>query len=66
MQASLIQHAVETICNKGCRQVRADILALEQGRGPDETSGLEARERAAVLQELKSIMAVYGDECRID
>lgn len=66
MKFSTIQHAVEAICDKGCRQVRADILTLEQGRNPLETVDLGAPERAEVLRELKSIMAVYGDQCRIE
>jgi hypothetical protein len=56
---------IEALCCKGCRQVRADISALESGADVAETVGLSVAERARVLSELKQIMAVYGDACRV-
>ncbi len=61
-----VEHSVERLCHKGCRQVWRDIDALERGDELPETIGLNAEERAAVIQELKAIMAVYGDRCSID
>jgi hypothetical protein len=57
---------VETICLKGCRQVRRDIALLESGAEIPEAGGLAPDERRLLLRELKQIMAVYGDSCRID
>lgn len=57
---------VETICIKGCRQVRRDIALLESGAEIPEVGGLAPEERRLLLLELKQIMAVYGDSCRID
>jgi para-aminobenzoate synthetase component 1 len=57
---------VEAICNKGCLAVREDIAMLESGQLPPETEGLSDISRERVLNELKSIMAAYGDACRVD
>ena len=60
-----IQEAVERICAKGCRAVRKDIVTLERGEPVPEVWKLNPEERREVLAELKKIMAVYGDECRM-
>ena len=60
-----VEGCVEAICNKGCQSVRADIRTLEQGGGVKELQEAPEPVRQAVLQELKHIMAVYGDSCRI-
>jgi hypothetical protein len=65
-KSSPVEHAIEVLCHKGCRQVWREILALERGERLPETEGLSAKEQRLVLQELKSIMAVYGDRCSID
>lgn len=62
---SSLEARLETLCAKGCRQVRRDILALEAGAELPETQGLTSDERAWLLAELKQIMAVYGDSCRL-
>ncbi len=61
-----IEECVEIICSKGCQSVRSDILMLEDGQSLPETEGLSAEECLILIKELKSIMAVYGDSCRID
>ena len=61
-----VAQCVEILCHKGCRQVWYDIAALEQGATLPETQGLSASERAAVLAELKAVMAVYGNRCSSD
>ena len=61
-----LESRVESLCQQGCRQVRQSIAALEQGGNPPETWGLTSDERRRLLAELKSIMAVYGETCRID
>jgi hypothetical protein len=66
LQNPVLEVRVEVICERGCRLVRAAIDTLEQGQDLPETEDLSAAERAWVLAELKSIMAVYGDSCRVD
>ncbi|OOZ34321.1 hypothetical protein [Solemya velesiana gill symbiont] len=65
MQRTKIDACVEAICNKGCQEVRQDISLLEQGDNPPELKNFTNEERMKVLTELKTIMAVYGDTCRI-
>jgi len=60
-----IEACIEVLCQKGCLAVRADIRALEQGQVLPETAGLSREATRFVLKELKAIMAVYGDTCRI-
>jgi hypothetical protein len=66
LQNPVLEVRVEVICERGCRLVREAIDTLEQGQELPETADLSAAERAWVLAELKSIMAVYGDSCRVD
>jgi hypothetical protein len=61
-----VEARVEAVCLKGCRQVRRDIALLESGAEIPEAQGLAPDERRLLLAELKQIMAVYGDTCRID
>lgn len=57
---TLVEASVERICDKGCRRVWEDIAALERDESLPEVQGLSSAQRAAVLAELKAIMAVYG------
>jgi hypothetical protein len=54
-----VQQCVEALCIRGCDAVRVVIRALEDGLPVTQTNGLDPQERAAVLAELKAIMAVY-------
>jgi hypothetical protein len=65
-QQPLLEVRVETICERGCRRVWDAIGTLEQGRDLPETADLSSAERAWVLTELKTVMAVYGERCRVD
>ncbi len=56
---------LEALCRKGCSQVRQDIAALEAGAQLPKTAGLSDEELRLLLGELKQIMAVYGDACRL-
>ncbi len=56
-----IAHCVETLCQRGCKEVSRLILALERNEPVAEADGLPAAERQAVLDELKAIMAVYDE-----
>nr|WP_207280900.1 hypothetical protein [Thiocystis violacea] len=66
MDESPVEARLEILCGKGCQQVRRDIAALESGAELPETRGLTPAERHRLLAELKQIMAVYGDACRLD
>ena len=61
-----VEHCVEALCQKGCRQVWGDIEALESGRSLPETDGMTPSEVAAVLHELKHVMAVYEGTCSVN
>ncbi|WP_295578518.1 hypothetical protein [uncultured Lamprocystis sp.] len=63
---SPLDAVIEALCRQGCRQVRSSMARLEQGEDLPETSGLTATARLEVLAELRAIMAVYGETCRID
>ena len=65
MRSKYIDECVERLCQKGCRSVREDILLLERGVVLPELSALDDLARQAVLKELRSIMAVYGDSCPV-
>jgi hypothetical protein len=60
-----VERAVEQLCAKGCQAVWGFIRSLEGGESLPETAGLDAVEIAAVLHELKAIMAVYSDNCPV-
>ena len=62
----LLEVRVESICERGCRQVWEAIDLLEQDGDLPETQDLNPTERARVLAELKSVMSVYGQRCRLD
>lgn len=58
-----LEARLEALCEKGCRQVRQDIDALERGEDLPETRDLGGEERGWLLRELKQVMAVYADRC---
>nr|VFJ92603.1 MAG: hypothetical protein BECKLFY1418B_GA0070995_103718 [Candidatus Kentron sp. LFY]VFJ98468.1 MAG: hypothetical protein BECKLFY1418A_GA0070994_10841 [Candidatus Kentron sp. LFY] len=58
---SAIDECVELLCQQGCRSVLGKITALERGEHIPETTSLGEEGRAAVFEELKSIMSVYGN-----
>ena len=60
-----VEQCVEVLCEKGCSSVREDIEKLEAGVDLPETQELSREELSKVVEELKSIMAVYGDSCRV-
>jgi hypothetical protein len=59
----LLEARLETLCQKGCRQVWGDIAALERGDPLPQTQDLTPGEVRWLLAELKQVMAVYGDRC---
>ena len=66
MTSKQIDQGVERICQKGCQAVREDIRLLEQGVILPELRDLDESVHHQVLQELRAIMAVYGDVCPAD
>lgn len=65
MAKTSVEMGVEAICNKGCQSVRRDIQLMEQGEQLAELMHLSEEQRQRVLAELKTVMSVYGDSCRI-
>jgi len=63
---SRVDACVETLCAEGCSIVWNKIELLESGEKMPETEALDASEKAAVLLELKTVMAVYEGTCSID
>jgi hypothetical protein len=62
----LLEARLESLCEKGCRRVWADIAALERGDSLPETRDLTPPEVRWLLAELKQVMAVYGARCSAD
>lgn len=58
-----LEARLETLCEKGCREVWRDIDVLERGDALSETRDLTEEERRWLLAELKQIMSVYRDRC---
>ena len=54
-----VEQAVDAICALGCDTVSAYIKALQQAQSRPEYRSLDAAQRASLLRELRSIMAVY-------
>lgn len=65
MDDTLHEARLEAICQLGCQRVRVIIHALANGETVAEAGGLTPDERARLLRELQSVMAVYGDHCRL-
>lgn len=65
MDQEKINHCVEVLCNKGCREVTRTIGVMERNESLPETAVLTVEEHAAVLHELQAIMAVYDKPCDI-
>ena len=65
-EQSSLEACLEAVCPKGCRAVRRDIATLEAGAQLPEAALLTQEERRVLLHELKQIMAVYGDSCRVE
>lgn len=57
------QRALEAICDRGCRYANRCIEALAEGRPVPEAEALSPTQKTALLDELRSIMAVY-QHCR--
>jgi hypothetical protein len=55
---------VEDICKLGCNRVNEIIEQLERGESIGETTNLGQDETNTLLQELKSIMAIYNKQPR--
>jgi len=54
-----LQAIIDSMCGRGCQQVRQIIRQLQQNKVVAGTQSLSAKERGALLEELQSIMAVY-------
>jgi len=59
MDQNKVQHCVELLCQKGCKNVLETIRTLEHHQAVTETLNLSNDEVQIVLSELKSIMDIY-------
>jgi len=59
MNSNLVEERVTLICELGCVRVREVIRALQTGGTTPETENVSPSDRAQILQQLQSIMAVY-------
>ena len=59
-----LQSIVEQLCSEGCQQVSVYIKEIEARQMPDSMQELSDSHQQLVLEELKSIMAVY-DNCEL-
>ena len=50
---------IEQLCAAGCQTVNEHIASIEAGQVPREMQALNREDRQLVLNELKTIMAVY-------
>ncbi len=55
-----IEICLEQICEQGCLAVNKIIQQLEQGKEIEVVWHLNALQRGILLDELKSVMAVYA------
>ena len=62
MDKPKVNRCVESLCQAGCDVVRATISSMEMGLASEQTRDLDKQEFAAVLSELKTIMAVYDKQ----
>lgn len=61
-----LSECLEALCQCGCDAVLATIATMEAGQTVPQTEQLTEEERAMLLAELKSIMAVYdGNSCSL-
>jgi hypothetical protein len=65
MDKRRIDDCVERLCLKGCKALWDDIDRMDRGQVLPELAHLDADERAEVLREIKSIMAVYKGTCSL-
>jgi len=65
MDQAKVNHCIEVLCHKGCREVTRVIGVLERNEALAETAALDTAERGEVLRELRAIMAVYDRPCDI-
>ena len=59
-----VEKTIDAVCALGCDMVSVTINALQKGELRPEYQSLDERQRASLLRELESIMAVYQDRCR--
>jgi hypothetical protein len=60
-----VDFAIEAVCQRGCQYVLDTIARLDRGEIPPGLAELSLSDRQALLAELKSIMAVYGNVCTV-
>jgi len=66
MKSNPVDQAVETLCQKGCKALWADLELMEHGQVLPELKALDAHQQQQVFKEIKSIMTVYEGSCNLD
>lgn len=59
------EQCVHYYCDKGCKIVLEVIAELEAGQSVERISDLSVPDQKAVLEELKTIMSVYDNQCKL-
>lgn len=59
MSQRRIDDTVEVLCQRGCRYVNRLLDSAEQQAACRDLDRLSERERGQVIEELRSVMAVY-------
>jgi len=62
MDKDKVSRCLDSVCEKGCTAVNSAIQMLETDTPVPEADTLNVEEKQCLLQELKSIMAVYEDK----
>ncbi len=65
MDQKRVDEMLELVGQQGCVQTRRIIAEMEGGLFPTACEDLSQAERWTLLQELREVMEVYGEACRI-
>ncbi len=63
MDQKKIDRALEIVGQMGCEKTREIIRQLEAGEDVHPCNSLSVDECRSMLEELKEVMSVYGDDC---
>ncbi|MBC8519186.1 MAG: hypothetical protein H8D24_02080 [Gammaproteobacteria bacterium] len=63
MDQKKVDRALEIVGQMGCEKTREIIRQLEAGEEVHPCENLSIDECKSMLEELKEVMAVYGDDC---
>jgi hypothetical protein len=58
-----IDRALEIVAKMGCEKTREIIRQIDEGEEVHPCTMLSVDECVSMLEELKEVMSVYGDDC---